>query len=80
LNFLSALVAILGVIIVFIFGRIAESFALWVLPIAAGGFIYVAMADLIPELHKTKKIAYSLLQFAVMLIGILAMVALVVLE
>ena len=35
-----------------------------ILPIAAGGFIYIAVADLIPELQKTKEIRYSILQIA----------------
>src|SRR3989338_3938961 len=48
LNFLSALMAILGVILALIFGNMAEAFSLWILPIAAGGFIYIALADLIP--------------------------------
>lgn len=80
LNFLSALMAIVGLIIALIFGEIVGTFVIWVLPIAAGGFIYIAVADLIPELHKTHKIKYSLLQFLVILIGILSMVALTLLE
>jgi len=80
LNFLSALMAILGLIIAIIFGSVAETFALWVLPIAAGGFIYIAVADLIPELQKTKKIKYSIFQFLTMFVGILAMVLLTFLE
>ena len=54
LNFLSAFTAIIGVAIALIFGSMAETFSLWVLPIAAGGFIYIAMSDLIPELQKQK--------------------------
>src|SRR6185369_10484474 len=52
LNFLSALSAVLGAAVFFIFGNVAEMPASWLLPIAAGGFIYIAIADLIPELHK----------------------------
>ena len=80
LNFLSALTAVIGVFIALIFGSIAQIFTLWVLPIAAGGFIYIAVADLIPELQKTKDLKYSVLQLVTVLIGILAMVALVLLE
>lgn len=80
LNFLSALSAVLGVIIAFILGEGGESFALWILPIAAGGFIYIAMADLIPELHKTKEIKHSVLQIIALVIGVLAMLALLLLE
>ncbi len=80
LNFLSALTSILGVIIVFIFGNIIESSSILFVPIAAGGFIYIAVADLIPELHKTKKIGHSLLQLGIIMIGILLMLALLLLE
>jgi zinc and cadmium transporter len=80
LNFLSALTAVFGVIIVLIFGSIAEIFTVWVLPIAAGGFIYIAVADLIPELHKTKELKYSILQILSVLFGILIMVVLLYLE
>ena len=80
LNFISALTAIIGVSIALIFGKIAETFTLWILPIAAGGFIYIAVADLIPELQKTKELKYSALQLAAVIVGILAMVSLLLFE
>ena len=80
LNFLSALMAILGLIVAFIFGSIATTFTTWVLPIAAGGFIYIAVADLIPELQKTKGLRYSILQILAAIIGIMAMLVLVLFE
>src|SRR3990167_8232910 len=80
LNFLSALMAIVGVFFALIFGSIAEAFTLWILPIAAGGFIYIAVADLIPELQKTKELKYSALKLAAVIVGILAMVSLLLFE
>jgi zinc and cadmium transporter len=80
LNFLSALCAVLGVLVVFLFGKMSAGFILWILPIAAGGFIYVAVADLIPELHKTKNAKHSALQILTVVIGVLAMVTLLYLE
>ena len=80
LNFISALMAIVGVFFALIFGSIAEAFTLWILPIAAGGFIYIAVADLIPELQKTKELKYSALQLAAVIVGILAMVSLLLFE
>jgi len=80
LNFVSALLAFVGVIIALILGEITKTFTIWVLPIAAGGFIYIAIADLIPELHKTKKVKYSIVEFIVIIIGVLAMFALVLFE
>lgn len=75
-NFLSALASIVGVIIVFIFGSVVENSVIWFIPIAAGGFIYIAVADLIPELHKTTKVRHSIAQLIIILIGILSMLAL----
>lgn len=80
LNFLSALCAILGVLLAFVLREASEVLSLWILPIAAGGFIYVAVADLIPELHKTKEARHSLLQILAVILGVLAMVALLYLE
>ncbi len=80
LNLISALASVLGLIVVFIFGNIIDDIALWFIPIAAGGFIYIAVADLIPELHKTKNIKHSFIQLSVIMIGVMSMVALTFLE
>jgi len=80
LNFLSALSALLGLALVFILGGIGDTFINVVLPIAAGGFIYIALGDLIPELHKTKGGKSFVLQIIMFLVGIGAMVALTLLE
>jgi zinc and cadmium transporter len=80
LNFLSALSAILGAIFLFSIGNLAEISSFYFVPIAAGGFIYIAVADLIPELHKTKELKYSVLQILAVMAGVLAMVALTFIE
>jgi len=80
LNFLSALTAILGTLVAFVFGEMGESFMVWVLPVAAGGFIYIAATDLIPELHKTKVVRDSVLQFVCLAVGVALMFALTFLE
>lgn len=80
LNFLSALTAILGTLIAFTLGEAGESFTAWILPLAAGGFIYIAVADLIPELHKTKIVKRSVLQFVSLALGVILMFALTFLE
>jgi zinc and cadmium transporter len=50
LNFLSALTSLLGLVVVFLFGNIIDNVAMWFIPIAAGGFIYIAQ----PPLYKLK--------------------------
>ena len=79
LNFLSALLSLLGLGAFFLLSNVGD-LSLWLLPIAAGGFIYIAVADLIPELHKTKEIKYSIMQIFAVIVGVLAMVALTYLE
>ena len=78
MNFLSALAAIAGVLIVIIIGSSAEELILLILPIAAGGFIYIAASDLVPELHKIHDTKKSLVQFIAILAGIGTMLALLV--
>src|SRR3989338_4431986 len=67
LNFLSALAAILGTIIALGISGVSEVLTVWLVPFAAGGFIYIAMSDLIPELHKTKNVWHSVFQFVAVL-------------
>lgn len=80
LNFLSAILALLGLVFVFLINQVENTVTIYFLPIAAGGFIYIALADLIPELHKTKTIKYSILQLIGVAGGIVAMIALTYLE
>ena len=67
-NFISALAALLGAILVLSWGQ--SQLTILIVPFTAGGFIYLAGSDLIPELHKETEIKKSLLQFAGLLAGI----------
>jgi zinc and cadmium transporter len=40
------------------------------LAISAGGFVYLAASELIPELHKEKSFRKSVVQFGVFLLGL----------
>jgi zinc and cadmium transporter len=71
LNFLSALVAVVGALVAyFMHDSLNTAF---LLPFAAGGFIYIAATDLIPELHKKSKASESILQFIFIVIGLALM-------
>ena len=70
----------LGAIVALVLGEVAEPLTLVLLPIAAGGFIYVALSDLIPELHKMKSARHSIIQLAAILVGVAAMFALLEFE
>jgi len=78
-NFLSASVAFLGVLIPLIFGG-GDGLANIILPIAAGGFIYIAGSDLIPELHGRPGLRIAFTQFIFIVIGITLMFLLTFME
>ncbi|MBW3001393.1 ZIP family metal transporter, partial [Candidatus Woesearchaeota archaeon] len=69
-NFISQLMAVLGGILGYLFSTRVEGVIPFILPFAAGGFIYIAASDLIPELHKEPKLNKSLISFGFFLVGI----------
>jgi len=79
-NLLSASIAILGVVIGLVLGESVSSFTFYMLPLAVSGFFYIALSDLLPELHKENKLSKSLLQFLVIIFGIFLMYLLTFLE
>jgi len=81
-NFLSALTAVAGAIIALVLESRIKGFATYLLPITAGGFLYIGGSDLIPELHKEDhmKISTSVTQLAAIMLGIGIMALLVFIE
>ena len=75
-NFLSALTAIIGVFIGYFLTTSIHNFSSVLLPIAAGGFIYIAASDLVPELHKEPDLKKSTLAVTTFILGIVLMYAL----
>jgi zinc and cadmium transporter len=72
-NFLTALFAVLGGIIGYYITSYSNTAELYLLPIAAGGFIYIAASDLLPEIRKEKSLIKSLTSFGFFIVGILLM-------
>ncbi len=72
-NFLSAIFSILGAILTYVFATYVNSIIIYIMPIIAGGFIYMAGTDIFPELHKEKRLSKSSLQFLFIILGILLM-------
>ncbi|MBU2476093.1 ZIP family metal transporter [Candidatus Micrarchaeota archaeon] len=70
MNFLSALTAILGALVVVLLASITENLMMFLIPFAAGNFIYIAGSDLIPELHKEYELKKSLGLLIAFLAGI----------
>lgn len=52
LNFLSALAAVVGTVAALLVGGSVNGFSAMLLPVTAGSFLYIAAADLIPEIHR----------------------------
>jgi zinc and cadmium transporter len=76
-NFLSALAALVGAVLMILLGSTFADFAVYILPFTAGGFIYIAGSDLIPELRKEcYPISKVFLQLLWVIIGIGLMVGL----
>lgn len=70
LNFLTALTAVLGALAAYFFSSAIENSSIFMTSLAAGGFIYIASTDLIPEIHKEKDFKKSLLQLVLLALGI----------
>lgn len=78
-NFISSLAAIAGTIVGYFLIDYSDKIVGFLLPFAAGGFIYIAMSDLVPELHKEPKISRSLVNFLLFGLGIIFMLAIKIL-
>jgi zinc and cadmium transporter len=70
LNLLTALTAVIGAALTLFIGTRFGNFSAYIIPFTAGGFIYIATADLIPELKKDTQLSKSLGQLAAILLGI----------
>jgi len=80
-NFISALSAFAGAILVIVIGGASsEKLVTAIVPFAAGVFIYIASADLVPELHTKGGTKNFIYQVAGIGIGVCAMYALLFLE
>lgn len=72
-NFLSALTAVAGAVVGYALSNITESTSLFFISFTAGGFIYIAASDLIPELHKQKSIKRANVAFVAFILGLVFM-------
>jgi zinc and cadmium transporter len=75
LNFLVALTAVLGGLVGFFISNKVENVKLFILPFAAGGFLYIAASDLIPEIRKETSLKKSMICFGIFILGIFIMYA-----
>src|SRR3989338_6544902 len=80
MNFASALTAVLGAVVTLLLAGTVESITSIIVPIAIGGFLYIAGSDLIPELHKETAMGKAIIQVIIFILGIAIMAALLLLE
>lgn len=79
-NFISALTAIIGAAIVLFITPNLQGAPTYLLAFAGASFIYIAMSDIIPDLHKERSVVKSIWQIVAFIIGIAVMWLLLMLE
>ncbi len=72
-NYLVALTVVLGGVVGYFISFSLNNIIPYLLPFAAGGFIYIAASDLMPELRKENNLKRSISSFAVFILGIALM-------
>jgi zinc and cadmium transporter len=70
LNYLTQATVILGGIAGYYLAGFIEGTAVFLLPFAAGNFIYIASSDLIPEIKEEEDVRRAAIYFVVFLIGV----------
>ena len=79
-NFTCALTAIAGALTFFFLQFSLQHVETALIPVTAGGFIYIAGSDLIPELHKKKTLRQHIEHLILFILGIGAMYLLTIIE
>ena len=76
LNVASAAGGLLGATAMLLFGSLAPAALPYILAFAAGNFLYVAMTDLIPNLHRGHLDRNAVRQIVLIALGVLTIIAL----
>ncbi len=71
INLLSALAAVAGAVLTFILGDVIEPLLPAFLAVTAGFFIYIALSDLIPEIHNEEKRQIAMIEALILILGII---------
>jgi zinc and cadmium transporter len=79
-NFLSALSAVLGALVILLIGSSKIHLTGYIIALAAGGFLYISMVDLIPELKNNPVSRKTIPQFITMLLSTAVLYALTFME
>ncbi len=79
-NFYTALTAVAGALLTLLLGGKLENLATYIVPLTAGGFIYIALSGLVPELHKEQGVRRSFVQLLAIIAGLGVMYILLFIE
>jgi zinc and cadmium transporter len=69
INLLTGVFAMAGAISTYFFIGLAPATEGFLLPLTAGGFLYIALADLIPQLHEPSRLRQTLMQVVLLIAG-----------
>ncbi|MBD3253422.1 ZIP family metal transporter [Candidatus Pacearchaeota archaeon] len=73
-NFISQITSVLGGVLgFFVLG--VQDWSVYLLPFAAGNFIYIAAGDLIPEIFKEKKLTRVIINLLAIIAGLLVLIS-----
>jgi zinc transporter ZupT len=80
LNLVVALTSVFGVFLGLGIGTASEDANVWLLAFTAGGFLYVALSDMLPELVELNSLLHMVVQFFAVWLGVASMILLLVME
>ncbi len=69
-NFLSQLAAVVGGVMTYFIGSSVEGILPYLLAITSGFFIYIALSDLVPDIHNENKKGFAFLETSMLFVGI----------
>ena len=70
LNFSAQLSSVLGALLILALNSKNDALVSFLIPFTAGGFVYIAGSDLIPEIHKETGTLRSVMQLCSLLLGV----------
>lgn len=73
INYIVAFAVVVGGVVGYFSFSHLETFLPYLLPFAAGGFVYISASDLMPEIRKETNRKKSIITFLVFILGILMM-------
>ncbi len=79
-NLLVGLTAMIGVVITFLLNELVDGVSTFLIPFAAGQFIYIALVNLVPEIHRESNSFKYILRILSFILGIAVMYLFILFE